>query len=300
MAIARGQQAQDAAPRKLYMGIGAVKVIAVNPTKAELEKLYDREFKDDPTYLTETEIDGKKYPSVRITFIVQTAPEKNNGIDTIQQHTFFLRKQYRSNGDKTKYQVIDKYGRTAWGTTEEVKAKAIPQYASGPASIDPDYRPALVGEEGLTMFIKNYLNIPNLQRFVDGKWVDNPAIASKDDCLVRLDDIEKYFVGNFKELKELLTYQPDNLVKIAFGVRTSSDGRVYQTTYDNLCFKNGVSDYGKLADEILDRKSRGALQNSEFDITELHEYTVTPTPTSSLAPTNDAAPASAAEEESPW
>lgn len=302
MAVAKGQQYADAAPRKLYMGIGAVKVLAVNPTKAELEKIYGRDIENEPTYLSETEIEEngvkKKFPSVRITFICQTDPDKNNGIDTIIQHTLFLRKQYRKGSNSGKYQVIDVYGRTAWGTQDEVKAKQIPQYTNGPANIDADYRPAIVGEEYLTMFIKNLLNIPNVQSFVNGTWIDNPKVA-KEDCLVRLDEIDNYFKGDFKELREIISYQPDNLVKIAFGIRHTDDGRTHQTTYDRMCFKNAVTEFGKLDEEIQNRRSQGGLQDSEYDYTELHEYVVTPTNTAALAGSDNNA-AEEATAEDPW
>lgn len=301
MAIAKGQQSVEATQRTLYMGIASVKVLAVNPTKAELEKIYGREIEKEPEYLTEAEVtaaDGskRKVPSARITFICETDPEKNNGISTIVQHTIFLQKRYRQGTNSGKYQVIDPYGRTAWCTKEEVQNKQIPQYSNGPASINADFRPALQGEETLTLFIKNLLNIPNVQNYVNGQWIDNTKV-SKEDCLVRLDDIEKYFTGNFKELREVISYQPENHVKICLGVRTTDDGRTHQTTYDGMSFKNAVTDYSKLDAEIQTRKSNGGLATSEFDITELHEYVVTPTDTNALAAAAQQAPAGG---DDPW
>lgn len=297
MAIAKGQVSTESTPRALYIGMAAVKVLAVNPKKAELEKIYGRELEKEPEYVTEAEIttaDGskKKYPAVRITFICETDPDKNNGIQTIVQHTFFLQKRYRQGSTSGKYQVIDPYGRTAWGTQEEIKAKQIPQYANGPASIDADYRPAYVGEETLTLFIKNLLNIPNVQSFVNGQWVDNTKV-NKEDCLVRLDNIDDYFKGDFKELREVIGYQPDNLVKICLGIRTTEDGRPRQTTYDGMSFKNAVTDYAKLDAEIQTRKSNGGLSSSEFEITDLHEYVVNPTAATELTPETPV-------DENPW
>lgn len=301
MAIAKGQQSFESAPRTLYTGIGAVKVLAVNPTKAELEKIYGHEMEKEPEYLSETEValpDGtkKKYPSVRITFVCQTSPDKNNGIDTIVHHTIFLQKRYRKGTQSQKCQIIDSYGRTAWATADEIKAKQIPQYSTGPASVAADYRPAYYGEEALTLFIKNLLNIPNVQSYVNGSWVDNPKV-NKEDCLVRLDEIDNYFQGNFKELKEVISYQPDNHIKICFGVRTTDDGRTFQTTYDGMTFKSAVTDYAKLDAEIQTRKLNGGLSNSEFDATDLHEYVVTPTDTNTLTA---AASSTLLDEVDPW
>lgn len=296
MAFAKGQASTESAARTLYQGIGAVRVIAVNPTKAELEKFYGREVEKEPEYTSEVEIDGKKFPSVRISFLVQTDPDKNNGIETSTMHTFFVQKRYNQGTQSGKYQIIDKYGRTAWATKEEIKEKKLPQYTNGPANIDADYRPAYVGEEALTAFIKNYLNIPNVQTYVNGQWIDNPKVT-KEDCEARLDDVDKYFGGNFKELKDIASLQPMNLVKIAFGIRTADDGRMYQTTYDRMCFKNGVTEYAKFDVEIQNRKNAGGLSNVEYDCLPLHEYSVTPTDLSAPTASQNAG---SEDQEDPW
>ncbi|MDQ9822852.1 hypothetical protein RFZ44_05690, partial [Acinetobacter sp. 163] len=74
------------------------------------------------------------------------------------------------------------------------------------------------GEEELTKFIKAYLNIPNVMKYVNNTWVmvDNP-----EDCEARLEHIEDYFKGNFKELREVIALQPNNRVKVLFGVKTT-------------------------------------------------------------------------------
>jgi len=297
MAVAKGQQSVDSVVRTPYIGVGAVKVLAVNPSKAEMEKLYDRQIDNEPSYLGEVEVDGKKLPNVRVTFVVKTDAEKNNGIEVVTNHTFFLQKKYRQGSQSGKYQIIDKYGRTAWATKEEIEAKQIPAYANGPANIDADYRPCYVGEEELTTFIKNLLNIPNVQSYVNGQWVPNPKVTPQD-CEVRLDNIAKYFEGDFKELREIISYQPENLVKVPFGVRTSDDNRQFQTTYTQMCFKNSVSDYARFDKEIQDRKAAGALATTEFEAAPLHVYEVDPT---TLNPSlSEAAEAAIAGEAAPW
>ena len=51
--ISKGQQSTNEVARTLYMGVGAVKVLAVNPNKATLEKIYVRTMDKDPVYLGE-------------------------------------------------------------------------------------------------------------------------------------------------------------------------------------------------------------------------------------------------------
>ena len=80
MAFAKGNESVEAAPISRYIGVAPVFVLAVNPTKEELEKLYDTELEKAPEYISETEVglEGNKYkvPQVRLDFIVRTDAEK--------------------------------------------------------------------------------------------------------------------------------------------------------------------------------------------------------------------------------
>jgi len=305
MAIAKGNQSTDGVVRTLYTGVGAVKVLAINPSKAELEKFYDRTIDNDPVYVSEAEVEGKKILSARLSFIVEVVGEKNNGIEFITSHNFFIQKTYRKGSQSGKFQVIDKFGRTAWATPDKdfkvVDGKfeviQIPEYTNGPANIDIDYRPCFIGEEELTTFLKNYLNIPNIQSYVNGEWVKNTKV-DENDCICRLDFIDNYFKGDFKELKEYISYQPENIVKIGFGIRTTDDNKQYQTTYPQWSAKNSVTDYSKFAAEIANRKSNGGLATTEFEFTDLHEYVVNPSNPSANNGESFAAQMSA--EKAPW
>ena len=273
MAFAKGTESKEGNAVKRYVGVGSVFVLAVNPNKTVLEKLYNTQLENDPEYLSEVEAgeDKHKVQNVRIDFIVKTDAEKCSGIEFITKVAFFLRKEYRYNRDKTKVQVIDKYGRTAWVTIEQAKAHEIPVYKNGPANIDKGYRPAYHGEEELTNFIKAYLNIPNVMKYVNNTWVmvDNP-----EDCEARLDSIAEYFKGNFKELRDAIALQPDNKVKVLFGVRTTDDNKQYQAVYNQMFLKNNITDYSKLDANLQERKAAGAYPTTEFIVGDLKEYNV--------------------------
>lgn len=276
MAFATGKESTEGGSVKRYIGVAPVFVLGVNPSKSELEELYGGiTLENDPEYVGTSEIgpEGAKktVAQVRIDFIVKSDPEKCEGIEMTSKVSFFLKQEYRFNTDQTKVQIIDKYGRTAWATSEEVKTKAIPQYASGPANIDPDYRPAYIGEEELTEFIKAYLNIPNPQNYVKGKWVDK-APAEKAEAEARLDGIANYFKGNVKELKGILSFQPNNKVKVLFGVKTTDENRQYQAVYTQRFLKNSMNDYSRLDKEVKERKDAGGYANTEFVVGPLKEY----------------------------
>ena len=276
MAFGKAQVSKEATEIKRYTGVGSVFVVGVNPNKAELEKLYDRELDKDPEYLTEK--DG--VTSARIDFIIKTDPTAkcNNGIELLTKFSMFIRNEYRFNKDKTKVQVIDKYGRTAWVTKEQAKAHEIPVYKNGPANIDKDYRPAYVGEEDITNFLKLFLGISNVE-----KWVKNEATGRREvvglvdnpqDCECRLENIEDYFKGKFNEIKGAINLMPNNKIKVLFGVRTTDEGKQYQDVYTRKFLSNTVSVYDKLAEDVQTNKDNGAYPNTEFVVADLQEYTV--------------------------
>lgn len=297
MAFAKGQESTEGTIVKRYTGVAPCFVVGVNPNKDELEKIYGTTLDAVPEYRGSVDVDGKKVETVRIDFIVKTDSAKSNGIEMTTKVALFLRKEYRFNKDKTKVQVIDKYGRTAWVTIEQAKAKEIPVYANGPANLDADYRPCFVGEEELTNFIKAYLNIPNVMKYVDKKWVmvDNP-----EDCVARLDNIEKYFSGDYSELREVINLQPNNKVKLLFGVKTNDEGKQYQAVFTQMFMKNGVNDYSRLAKELEDRKAAGAYPTTEFFIGDLKEYTTESTDFSASTVDINPFATNAMEDENPF
>lgn len=301
MAVAKGKESADGASFKRYIGIAPCFVKAVNPSKEELEKAFNTTLENAPEYVGTQEVDEDgqkvKYPNVRITFLVHPDPEKVGFDAGLISVSLFVRKQFRFNKDKSKVQVIDKYGRTAWATADEVKNHQIPMYANGPANLDKDFRPAYVGEEELTNFIIAYLNIPSVMRYNknEKKWymVDKPE---ESEC--RLDHIEDYFKGNFSELKELLSYQPENKLKILFGVRTGDDSKQFQATYNQMFLKNSNNDYTKLEEDVKSRKEAGSYSTTEFLIADFREYTVTETTFDSNNGNN--MPFAAPDNNSPW
>lgn len=282
MAFSNGQQSVEAGEIKRYKGVGSSYVLAVNPNKEQLEKIYGRTIENEPQYTSMTEGE-KPVKQVRIEFIVKADPEKYEGVNLVTKVVFFLRQEFRVGANSGKYQIIDKYGRTAWATPEEVEANAIPQYASGPASINSNYRRTYVGEEDLVNFLISYLNIPAPQKFVDGKWVMKSESELKDSEAL-LEKIPDYFNGNVTELKNIVNLQPNNKVKLAYGIRHDDSGKLYQTVFTRMFLRNGARDYTKLHNAIKDAQSNGAFANSEFDCYELHEYKVESTDLSKEQP----------------
>ena len=267
MAFAQGTDSVEGSVIKKYIGVAPVFVLAVNPNKAELEKLYGRELENEPEYqgvVKDTDI-----KQVRLDFIIKT-DESKCGVELLTKISFFVQNQYFYNKENTKVQVIDKYGRTAWVTIEQAKNQEIPMYSNGPANLDKDYRPAYRGEEELTNFIKNYLNIPNVMDYKNGSWVMK---SNTEDSEARLENIANYFKGNFSELKNIISLQPNNKAKVMFGVK-SNEGKEYQAVYTQMTLKNTVTDYSKLDKDLQDRLKAGAYATTEFSTEDIKEYIV--------------------------
>jgi hypothetical protein len=277
MSFSTGQESKEGTPLKRYSGVGSVKVLAVNPTKKELEKIYENDVDNEPTYKGESDVTvggvDKKVESIRLDFIVETDPAANNGIEVKTKIAFFLNKENRFNKDGSKVQVIDKYGRTAWVTPEELEKKAIPMYSNGPASLSPDYRPAYIGEEQLTSFIIDYLNIPGPQNYKEGVWVDKTA-KEMANAEARFDEatILKLFTGDVAQIKAILAMQPNNKVKACFGVKTADSNVQYQDVYTRMFLKNGVSRYDRLEKDIKSAQDNGSYPNTEFTFGGLQEH----------------------------
>jgi hypothetical protein len=290
MAFAAGKESTETNNIKRYIGVAPVFIKAINPTKKELEAIYDTEIENEPEYLGEAEVgsDKHKVKQVRLDFIVNTDSAKC-GIDMTTKVTFFLKREVRYNKDNSKIQVINKYGETTWLPIENAKNNTIPEQLNW---FEPaDFRPAYIGEEELTAFIKAYLNIPNKSyRKANGEVVE---LKDKTEAEARLDHIEDYFKGDFAELKNVISLQPNNKVKVLFGVRNTEDNKQYQAVYTQMFLKNNVNDYSRLDKDLQDRKNAGAYPTTEFRVCELTEYTVEATDFSTTGSDNDI-------EDSPW
>ena len=291
MAMKANASAQGAS-FKNYVGVGSFRVLGVNPTKEEMEKFFGRSFDKEPEYLkdmVDSQDNNKPYKQLRVTYLIQADPAKdidpknkasreaNAALEEPFKTTisFFIDSRYSFNRDKTKVQVIDKYGRTAWVTVEQAKNHQIPVYSNGPAKIDADYRPTYRGEEELLQFVVNYLNVTPLDTYNSntGQWMTNPH---PEDCEQGLYKIKDYFAGNNSELKEHCGYMPDNRLKLLVGVRTDDQGRQFGTVYTRVTLRNGAQSYTRLKDSIEGNSQylNGTVFTDAADgsITNIHEY----------------------------
>ena len=285
LAIGKTQESTEAQEFKKYVGVGSSFVIAVNPTKKELETIYGHEVANDPEYVVTTD-NGKE---VRLTFIVKTDASVCNGIEMVNRMMFTLRNAPAYNRDQTKVQVIDKYGNTTWANTEDAKAgNKLLSKAGNPLKIDSSYRMACVGEAELINFLKAYLCVGDAFNYVNGSWV---LKSNAEDYVFGLEHIKDYFNGDFSEIKDAIALQPNNKVKLLYGVRTTDEGKQYQAvaTRLNMILSNnaGTRAMEHLAKELENAKNNGSFANVDYRVQELSEYTIEATDLSSTDNTSD-------------
>ena len=270
LTIGKTSESRESQEFKRYVGIASSYVLAVNPDKKTLDDLMGFKSANAPEYV----VKGENGKEVRINFIVKTDPEANNGIEIVTRASFIMRNAPDYNRDQTKVRIIDTYGNTSWMNTEDAKQGKKPVSAEGKElKVDSKYRMACVGEADLVSFLKTYLGVQDVFNYVDGSWVKKP---NDEDYKFGLDNIKEYFNGNFTELKEALKLQPNNKVKLLYGVRTDDKGNQYQTvcTRDGFVLRNnaGVKAYDKIEERMKAIKALGSYPTTEFKVQELTEW----------------------------
>ena len=301
MAISKGNASKEAQEFKRFIGVCPVMVKAVNPNKAEHEKLFDTTLEEAPIYVTDKEdANGNSYKNVRISVILAPDVEKIGFEMPLITMPLFVTNQKQFGATSGKYQVVDKYGRFAWATETEIASKSIPTYSTGrKADISNDYRVAFVGEEALTAFIKTFLCIPSVTKWDNEtrEMIPNKDVKPEDcECRLDIESFEKLFKGDFSEIKEILGFQPNNKIKVCLGVRTdATSGRLFQAVYSKRFMSNASTNYNSLDKDlqadIAYAQEHGKTLSTEYSAEAVHEYSVTPTtfsaPTEEVTPSGD-------------
>lgn len=315
MAIAKGRESAEAQEFKRYTGVAPVFIAAINPNKAEHEKLFNTTLEEAPTYVgTKEDNEGNTVQTARISIVLRPDIEKIGFDMPLVSMALFLENRVRYNGTHTKVQVVDKYGNFGWPSLEEaevhattLKNKKGEDYDS---HLDKDYRPAYVGEEELMAFVKTYLNIPNRLSYDNNTktWGINTKVDASE-CECRFDDLSKVFKGDFTDVKDALGYQPTNKVKVLLGVRTDpNSGKLYQSVYTRKFLSNAATNYSNLDSEIQDMianaAANGRTLSTVYEVSDVHEYSVEATkfnaPATDPAPSGDMPFDAPADGAAPW
>lgn len=284
--ISKGNASKEAQEFKRFIGVCPVFVKAVNPNKVEHEKLFNTTLEEAPVYVQDKEdSNGNSYKNVRISVVLQPDTEKIGFDMPLVTMPLFITNQKQHGANSGKYQVVDKYGRFAWATEAEISAKEIPTYSNGKkADISNDYRIAYVGEEDLTNFIRVFLCIPSITKWDNNEkcMVPNTDVKPEEcECRLDIETFEKFFKGDFSDIKDILGFQPTNKIKVCLGVRTDANGKLFQSVYTKKFISNAATNYSSLDKalqaDIAYATTHNKALSTEYSAKAVHEYTVTPT-----------------------
>jgi hypothetical protein len=199
---------------KLFTGLTGMRVVAINPTKAQLEG-FGYKPQNEPSYLSEEQVETTPGTMITIKKVRMDFHLQGNGIEegeTVRAKiAFFLENQVRINKVGDKGEWINDLGRTAWGTP-----------SAPPADLkwfDADTaRQCKIGEADLHSFLINWLNI-----------------SPNDEA--KLESFESLFEGNYTELNNLLGANPNNEVRVLLTVRDGRYQSVYNRYFDRISNK---------------------------------------------------------------
>ena len=301
---------------KRYIGLGQSDIIALNPTKKQLEEIYGHEVQNDPQYFGTDEQTGVKW--ARLDFIVKTVPEACNGIDMTTKVSFFIRGEKYSNREGTKVRVIDAFGNSLSIPNEDAENHTPQKISSGGNAKIAQFRTAYRGEPEVIDFLRKYLNIPDAFDYVNNSWIlktmkheneitkddaENNDVLVYEDHMLAFDknDFVNFFKGNTSTLWEAIEEKKKKsltplAVTLLYGVKTGNDGKLFQavcTDIDRFLYKNpNAKAISKLESDIIKAKQYGRYSNIDYRVQELQEYSVEPTNLDTPATSNQPFPSS--------
>ena len=258
MSISTGQETKETqGGARLMTGLVPMMVLAVNPSKKELESIYGRDLEKEPEYISADEAGVRK---LRVDFIMKTVINDKMGCkeEIITKVPFFLEDKPAYNSDETKVSMLNLYGESTWIPLENAKSGVMPDNMSWFNTTK--MRPAYRGEIELVGFLKQYLGIPN-RAFKD------KVIPDITKAEIQLEKIKSYFTGDIKEFVNVVNIRKEtNIVVLAGGVRTTDDNKQYQAWYLKKPLKYGTTNLEYIKRDISERQSQMNVDFGPMDL----------------------------------
>ena len=242
---------------RLMTGLVPMMVVAVNPSKKELEAIYGRDLDKEPEYISADEAGVKK---LRVDFIMKTVINDKLGCneEIITKVPFFLEDKPAYTSDGSKVYMLNLYGENACIPVEDAKKNTLPDNMQWYNTTK--MRPAYRGEIELVGFLKQYLGIPN-RAFKD------KVIPDVSKAEIQLEKIKNYFNGDIKEFVSVVNLRkPTNIILLAGGVRTTDDNKQYQAWYLKKPLKYGTTNLDYIKRDISERQSQMNIDFGPADL----------------------------------
>lgn len=235
--VKSGASTQSEGPRK-YIGVVPCNVIAINPTKTELDFIYGKPVEREPKYVFE------KDDKTSVLINIWLKSEKPVGEKKV---IFNSLKIWISDGivlfnDKDgteKCRIIDDYGECANITSAQYQAGMPPQNSR----VTGNFRPAKRGEETLVSFIKAWLNVEESTKWdsANKKWIPNDPGKVEQAKITY--DWERWMTGDVEDLKALVEANEDKVVQVVAGVEKGSDNAYRQAIWDGMFMRSWTTKF---------------------------------------------------------
>lgn len=235
------------APRK-YIGVTPVKVIAINPTREELEAIYGKALEKEPQYIFDK--DGKR--NVLINIWLKSTNEVDGRPIIFNQLKIWISDSivlFKTREGQEKCRVIDDYGECCTLSSAEFQAGMVPPTSR----VVGNFRPTKRGEETLVSFIKAWMDVQNSTEWnkADRKWV--PVSAEKLADAKITYDWQQWIDGDWSDLKALVEANKDRLMQVAVGLELHKKGDEktwYQTVFTDYFMRGWETNYGYMQKQI--------------------------------------------------
>jgi hypothetical protein len=247
MAVKGKQKEQKEFVKELFVGFTAVKVVALNPNREQLNKLLGKETTPEDKELTYLGTDTEGHDRLRLAFWLKD--DKN---DKLFVHSFNVTNKERKNKDGDKCQLVNSTCSTTWApyikkgddVTDKVDETVIQDWFVNFTNKEKEiqgpkkWRKALAGEEELATLLRSWLGRLD---FMD----------TKTEVMV---DMKKLFKENYKELRELISLDENGVFNadgldtpfvVLLGVRTDENDstKKYQQVWSKAFLPNGFIKY---------------------------------------------------------
>ena len=231
---------QETGRRDHYVGILLAYVEAINPTDAERIEM---------GVITQESIDSGKVKPVnyteedgryRLDFWLKGKSEDGDEIRV--RHSVFLKDEENRPANSGNIQVVNKQGKTAY--------IAEAAFAKGQSPYDwfsTPYHRAKIGESDLVQFINSWTN----------KKADSEAVPL---------DFAGICNGNLKPMQQVLRGSDASYVKVMLGIRTTDEGRRFQTVFPRVILPGWTVNYERLHKELGNYLSNSSARN-DFGLT---------------------------------
>lgn len=257
-----------------YIGVATIKVLGINPGNKELRE-YGWSIADDadePVYVTDKVLpDGTSRRTMKVRFMCKIMDLKEQPVIPVD---FRIGPDIIIGTQSNKVKIIDVFGNTAWGTKEEVQNRLIPNYTTGPATIEKPYRPCHRGEEEIVSFLQKllYINPYKVKDKKTGNWVKaaNPGKLA-------IDNWQALCNGDVTELFKMHMLEPDNTMKIVLGINCTDENKIYQTFLNTRFYSSMMRSNNGKYDAVEAYLEKNAQDGYEFSADIVHVYSEEPT-----------------------